>query len=110
MAVRDREIKKLILTEKGTQRLIQILEKFEYPNLIERALKLFQGLAICPANKKKINEDWFGMELLANFLRPEVSSEKDMIGYVFRKYSKFFQNIPKYSKELGNIPMKSVII
>ncbi len=81
VAVRDKEIKKIILNERGTERVIKILSQAKYPNLIERALKLFQGLAICPHNKKRINDEWFGIELLANFLRPDGASEKDMIGY-----------------------------
>lgn len=98
VATRDRKIKELILQQKGTEKLVQILQKFNYPNLIERALKLFQGLAACPANKKMIN-DHCGMELLASFLKPENKAHKDMIGY-FAASS--MRNLSDSANKIGN--------
>ena len=49
---------------------MEALSKATHENLIETALKVFQGLAVSPNNKKFINSR-FGIELLVKFIRPD---------------------------------------
>ena len=49
---------------------MEALRNATHENLIETALKVFQGLAVSPNNKKFINSR-FGIELLVKFIRPD---------------------------------------
>ena len=72
--------------EEGTREVLKILHKSQdkwhcqrsadnatyasmpsMRNLVENALKLLQGLAVCPSNKKFVNDN-YGIELLAKIL------------------------------------------
>ena len=78
----NNEAKKLLLNQNGTAHMMEALDKAKHENLIETALKVFQGLAVSPDNKKFINSR-FGIELLVKFIRPDVqdSRKKNLQSY-----------------------------
>jgi hypothetical protein len=66
----DNDAKRLLLEQNGTAHMMQVLSMATHENLIEIALKVFQGLATSPENKKFINQN-NGIELVARFVKVE---------------------------------------